>query len=129
MRRTSVQVVGLDHGGQPIPNASRIGNLVWSGGVAGIDPATGTIPADVAGEAAQMLSNVESIIVEAGGSVADIIKLSVYTPDRAGIVQALNESWLKMFPDPSSRPARHISSQPLPPQLRLQCEFVAVLDN
>jgi 2-iminobutanoate/2-iminopropanoate deaminase len=127
MRRRSVHIAGLAHGGQPIPNACRIGELVWSGGIAGINPSSGTIPADVSGEVDQMFSNVDSIMVEAGGSTDDIIKVSIYTPDRAVILKSLNRSWITMFPDPSSRPARHISIQPLVSELKLQCEFVAVL--
>jgi 2-iminobutanoate/2-iminopropanoate deaminase len=103
MRRRSVHVPGLGHGGQPIPNACRIGELLWSGGIAGIDPSTGKIPADVSGEVSHMFANVESIMIEAGGSTDDIIKVSIYTPDRAVILE------------------------PLANQLKLQCEIVAVL--
>ncbi len=36
-KRRSIEVEGLSHGGTPIPAASRIGNMIASGGIAGVD--------------------------------------------------------------------------------------------
>jgi len=45
-RRKSVNIPGFRHI-NPIPNASRIGNLLVSGVIVGIDPTTGKVPADL----------------------------------------------------------------------------------
>jgi len=41
----------------------------------------------------------------------------------------VNEEWLRMFPDPESRPARHVRSLPLDSPSLVQCEFVAVIED
>ena len=42
-KRRSIVIEGFAHGAQPIPAASRVGNIVMTGGVHGIDPATGKL--------------------------------------------------------------------------------------
>ena len=42
--RRRIEVEGFGHGGQPIPAASRVGNIVMTGGGCGLDPETGKIP-------------------------------------------------------------------------------------
>jgi hypothetical protein len=37
MSRRSIHIEGFDHGGQPIPAACRVGNIVMTGGVYGFD--------------------------------------------------------------------------------------------
>jgi hypothetical protein len=44
--RRSIEVEGLHHGGAPVPQASVVGNLLCSSGIAGLDPATGTVLPD-----------------------------------------------------------------------------------
>ena len=90
----------------PIPNACRIGNLVMSSVIIGTDPVSGEMPADMETQCRNMFVHVRGIAETAGGSTDDIIKMTVWLKnlnDRA----ALNEEWLRMFPDPASRPARH----------------------
>ena len=39
---------------------------------------------------------------------------------------ALNDEWVKMFPDPASRPARHTTALGSESNALVTCEFVAV---
>ena len=66
-------------------------------------------------------------IEAAGGTVDDIIKITFWVKDPAKQRAALNDEWVKMFPDPAARPARH--TQPLPGDSRalVQADFMAVL--
>jgi len=41
---------------------------------------------------------------------------------------ALNAEWVKMFPDPESRPARHSQTLPADSRALVQANFTAVLD-
>ena len=41
----------------------------------------------------------------------------------------LNREWLKAFPDPADRPARHTLRFDLPRGMLLQCEVIAVLPD
>lgn len=125
--RTSIYVDGLGHGGQPIPNACRLGDIVWSGGVNGVDRTTSRVPDDVADEVAHMFANVAAIAAEAGTHVDRIVRVTVFVRERGeALTAALNAEWVAMFPDPARRPARHVQVSDIHTALRVQCEFVAV---
>jgi 2-iminobutanoate/2-iminopropanoate deaminase len=128
-KRVSIHVDGLGHHGQPIPNAARIGNLLWSGGIHGIAPNAKALPEDEAAEAAQMLANLRAVVEAGGGTVDDVIRVSVTVRDRAAARDAINQAWVAMFPDEDSRPARHVVEHDLPQPLRMQCECIAVIDD
>lgn len=124
-KRKSVTVEGLAHR-YPVPNASRIGDLLVSGAIHGMSPETHELPEGLVAQCANVFANMRAVVEAAGGSTDDIIKVTVYLLDRDNR-DALNEEWTRMFPDPASRPARH--SQPLlinGPAL-IQCDFMAVL--
>jgi enamine deaminase RidA (YjgF/YER057c/UK114 family) len=124
-KRTSIHVSGFGHV-NPIPAACRVGNLVMSGGIAGIDPATGKVAPSLEAQCAFMFQHMKTIVEAAGGTTDDIVKLTVWMTDR-GQRAALNAEWLKMFPDEHARPARHTMQVPLDGGLLIQCDFTAVL--
>jgi 2-iminobutanoate/2-iminopropanoate deaminase len=126
MARTSVEVPGLHHGGMPIPQASRVGPLLVSSGVSGMDPATGQIPTAVDDQVATLFDNVARVLVAAGGDTRDIAKLTFFVRDR-GCRDAINKHWTAMFPDETARPARHTLTLDLPPSVEVQCEIVAFI--
>jgi 2-iminobutanoate/2-iminopropanoate deaminase len=126
-RRKSIQVAGFGHA-NPIPAACRIGNLLVSGGIHGIDPATGKVAEGLEDQLRLMFQHVRTIMAAGGGGTDDIIKFSVVMKDRARR-PALNVEWLKMFPDEHSRPARHTSEGNLGPGMLVQCDIMAVIDG
>jgi len=77
-RRRSIEVEGFGHGTTPIPAASRIGNLIASGGIAGIDTATGKMSGDLEAQVAAMFANLRRIVEAGGGSTDDIIKVTIW---------------------------------------------------
>jgi len=103
--RRSIETASFSHV-NPIPVASRIGNLLMSGVVTGRDPGSGSMPASVEEQCAHMFAAVRDIVEAAGGTTANILKMTVWLRD-AGNREALNREWVKMFPDAESRPARH----------------------
>lgn len=123
--RHSIHVAGLEHGKLPIPNASRIGPFIATGGIRGVDPKTRVMPDDVAGQTALMFANLRAIIEAAGASCDHILKLTIWIADPSAR-EAINVEWLKLFPDEHSRPARHILSYELPAGMLVQCEALAV---
>ncbi len=104
-KRTSIEVKGLEHV-NPIPNASRIGPFVVSGGIFGKDPETGKVPDGIDAQCQQMFVNVGKVLAAAGAKPDDIIKMSFWLKDMAHRPH-MNKHWVEMFPDDHSRPARH----------------------
>lgn len=124
-KRRSVNIEGFNHGALPIPAASRVGPLVMTGGVHGMDPVTGALPDDLRQQTRQMFDNLARIMTAAGGSTDDIARMTVFVkvPDARA---AVNEEWLRMFPDPASRPSRHTQvNETLPANMLVQCDATA----
>ena len=112
----------------PIPMGVRLGNLVFSSGVAGKYPADGTLPPDPARQAELMFQNVRTLLDQAGATLDDVAHVTVYVKDNA-YRQHLNREWLKAFPDEHDRPARHTLVWDLRGGMLIQCELVAVLED
>jgi predicted dehydrogenase len=45
-RPRSIEVEGVSHGAAPIPMGARVGNMIFSSGIMGKDPATDKLPED-----------------------------------------------------------------------------------
>jgi 2-iminobutanoate/2-iminopropanoate deaminase len=126
--RRSIEVPGLEHV-NPIPNASRIGPFLMSGGIFGKDPSTGKVPEGVEAQCEQMFANVRKVLEAGGAAPEDVIKLSVWLKDMANR-PVLNMYWLQLFPDAHSRPARHTFETPdLRAPLLVECEIMAVIPD
>ena len=103
--RKSVNYPGYSHQ-NPIPNASRIGNIVMSSIMNGTDPATRTVPADLAAQVANIFGHIKLCVEAAGGTPDDIVKVNFWMKQPSTGRASLNDEWVKMFPDEASRPAR-----------------------
>lgn len=126
--RRSVDVDGLSHAGLPIPSASRIGRILATGGIRGNDPVTGVLPDEVEEQAANMFANLQQIVEAGGGRATDILKLTIWVANPE-VRQVVNRPWSEVFPDPDSRPARHILVHDLPGGMLIQCEAIAILER
>ncbi len=126
-RRNVIKVSGLEHM-NPIPLATRMGSLLVTGPIPGKDPETRQTGADLEAQCALMFANILRIMEASGGSIDDIVKLSVWL--RGDDKTYLNKEWLSMFPDPESQPARHtFQNQDLPQNYLVQCEVMAVFED
>jgi enamine deaminase RidA (YjgF/YER057c/UK114 family) len=124
MPRSSIYVGDIAHQ-SPIPNASRIGNIIVSGLIRGADPATSKLAGTLEQQCALMFLHMRQTVEAGGGTVEDIIKVTVWMKELAR--QLVNDEWVKMFPDPASRPARQIMEVPMEPGVLIQCDFMAVI--
>lgn len=111
----------------PIPNASRVGNIVMSSVIGGANPGTRELPAALDQQVANVFANIRNDIEAAGGTPDDIVKVTFWVKDPAKQRAALNEEWVKMFPDPNARPARHTLALPAESRALVQADFTAVL--
>ncbi|MFR1799365.1 MAG: RidA family protein [Enterococcus casseliflavus] len=124
-KRQVIQINGSAHE-NPIPTAVKIGNMVYTSALMGTDPSSGQMPETVEEEVAQLFTYILEIMEKAGGSSENIAHLSVSVTDRS-YKEIVNKEWLKLFPDPDNRPARHTTVHSLKPGVRVQVEMVAVL--
>jgi Putative translation initiation inhibitor, yjgF family len=126
-RRESIYIDAFPHV-NPIPAACRIDNMLWSGVIYGRDPQTQQVPPDLDLQCALMFHHVRSIVEAAGGSLADVVKMTLWMEDKSQR-DVVNRHWEKAFPDPHSRPARHALDGQFPGAILIQCDFVAVLQR
>jgi 2-iminobutanoate/2-iminopropanoate deaminase len=125
-RRQSINFPGFSHQ-NPIPNASRVGNIVMSSVIGGSNPGTRELPATLEEQVRNLFAHVRNAVAAAGCSTDDIVKMTFWVKDPATQREALNAEWVKMFPDPEARPARHTQQLPADSRALVQCDFVAVL--
>jgi 2-iminobutanoate/2-iminopropanoate deaminase len=124
MARCSIFVGDIAHQ-SPIPNACRIGNIIVSGLIRGFDPATGKLAATLEQQCGFMFVHLRQTVEAGGATVEDIAKVSFWMEKLERPV--VNEPWVKMFPDPASRPARQILEVPMEAGVLIQCDFLAVI--
>ena len=99
-----------------------LGSMVFTSGQIPVCPQTGEIPADVQDQARLSLENVKAIVVAAGLSVGDIIKMTVFITD-------LNDEVYKQFFDEhqATYPTRScVQVARLPKDVKLEIEAIAV---
>lgn len=125
MPRQILEIPGVPHHQNPIPQGVRIGNMVFSSAISGYDPDTGELPADPAAQIRNVFRNCRAMVEQAGGTVNDIAKMSVAMRDLS-LRKFVNEEWLAMFPT-DDRPARHTVELPINERFHIQIELIAVL--
>lgn len=123
MAGRSLQLPQVGHKA-PIPLGARVGPLICSSGIAGKDPADGSLPADGGLQVAHAFTNLQALLAAGGGGLQHVVKLAITLADE-GLREAVNRQWLACFPDADDRPARHIVVQPLGHGMALQLEVTA----
>ena len=66
-KRQSIEIPGFGHS-NPIPGASRIGNLMMSSVIGGRNPDGSGMPSDLQGQIANVFAHIRSAMAAAGGS-------------------------------------------------------------
>lgn len=126
-RRRVIDVPGVRHGDLPIPMGIRIGAMVYSSGIHGMDPETQQIPEDPARQVALVFSHMRTIVERAGGTVDDIALVIFNLADDA-YRPLVNAEWLAMFPRDGDRPARNTHVTPLGMGMVIHVLMTAVLE-
>jgi 2-iminobutanoate/2-iminopropanoate deaminase len=111
----------------PYSQAIVAGGLVFCSGMAGIDPATGTIPDGIEAQTEQALVNLAAVLDAAGASMADVAKTTIFYTDVEDFSR-LNDVYARHMPDPA--PARSAPAHvQLPRGLLVSIEAIAVLPS
>lgn len=109
----------------PYSQAIQAGNTIYVSGQLPIDPATGAFAgADIAAQTRQSLTNIRSILAEAGYSMTDVVKTTVLLADIADFA-AMNAVYAEFFTAPfPARAAFQVAA--LPKNALVEIECVAV---
>ncbi len=108
----------------PYSQAIEVNGFVYASGQLPIDPATGAFPeGGVQEQTRQSLLNVKSILEEAGLTLANVVKTTVYLADM-GDFAAMNEIYSQFFSQPF--PARSaVAVKALPKGALVEVEVIA----
>lgn len=108
----------------PYSQAIEVNGFVYTSGQLPIDPATGAFPeGGVQEQTRQSLLNVKAILEEAGLTLANVVKTTVYLADM-GDFAAMNEIYSQFFSQPF--PARSaIAVKALPKGALVEVEVIA----
>ena len=111
----------------PYSQAIRIGNLLFISGQIPIDPATGVfVEGGIKEQTRQSLSNVQAILQEAGLSMANVIKTTVFMADMNDFAD-MNAVYAEFFAEPY--PARSaVAVKSLPKGALVEIEVVATIE-
>jgi 2-iminobutanoate/2-iminopropanoate deaminase len=125
-RRQSIYIDDFDHGAAPIPVASRVDNVLYTGAISGYDRLLKSHVEGLEAQAALTFRHLRKVLTAGGAGPEDVVRMTFYVKVPAAR-EAINAEWVQMFPDPQSRPARHIVNYETPGNSLLQCDAVAVL--
>ena len=110
----------------PYSQAIQVGNLVYTSGQIPINPTTGTfVEGGIKEQTRQSLSNVRAILEEAGLSMANVVKTTVFLVDMADFAE-MNAVYAEFFAEPyPSRSA--VAAKSLPKGALVEIEVVATI--
>lgn len=111
----------------PYSQAIRAGDTVYLSGQIGLDPATGDLRDGTAAQARQVFANLRAVAAAAGGTLNDIVKVTLLLADMADFKQ-VNEIMASFFTEPYPARATYQVAA-LPKGARVEVEAVLVLDR
>ena len=111
----------------PYSQAIQVGNLVYTSGQIPIDPATGAFAeGGIKEQTRQSLTNVKAILEEAGLSMSDVVKTTVFMADMGDFAD-MNAVYAEFFSEPY--PARSaVAVKTLPKDALVEIEVVAEVE-
>lgn len=108
----------------PYSQAIDLGSFVYVSGQIPVNPATGTVPEGIKAQTAQSLDNVCAILKEAGLTLDNVVKTTVFLADMS-LFADMNEVYGSRFNAPY--PARSaVAVKELPKQVLVEIEVIAV---
>lgn len=109
----------------PYSQAIEVGNMLFASGQLGLDPETGDFaPGGVKAQAEQSFRNIQAILAEAGYTMENVVKTTVYLADMADFA-TVNEVYAAQFS--GDFPARSaVAVKTLPKNGLVEIEVIAV---
>ena len=123
-QKTPLFPKGHDSSTGPYSPGLRVDDLVFVSGQGPLDLQTGEVVGETIAEQVEAtLRNVESILVEAGCSLADCVKVTVHLSDIANYPR-FNEAYAEFFSDPY--PARTLVQSVLWQHILVEIDVIAI---
>lgn len=108
----------------PYSQAVQVGDLIYTAGQAGIDPASGKVAGDsFAAQARQAFTNLRALLEDAGSGMDQVIKVTCFITE-AEAFGTLNELFVEFFP--TAPPVRSTPVVALPRGLKFSIDVIAV---
>ncbi|MBQ3605797.1 MAG: RidA family protein [Muribaculaceae bacterium] len=108
----------------PYSQAIDTGSFVFISGQIPVNPATGEIPKGIEAQAAQSMANIKAILAEAGLTMDNVVKTTVFLADMS-LFADMNKVYAENFTAPF--PARSaVAVKELPKQVLVEIEVIAV---
>jgi len=107
----------------PYSQAIAVGDLLFISGQIPVNPETGDIPEGITAQTEQSISNIKAILDEAGMTIDNVVKTTVFLADMSLFVP-MNEVYANNFTSPF--PARSaVAVKELPKQVLVEIETIA----
>lgn len=107
----------------PYSQAISTGDMLFISGQIPVNPADGSIPEGIKAQTAQSIANIKAILAEAGLSIDNVVKTTVFLSDMSLFVP-MNEVYAENFTAPF--PARSaVAVTELPKQVLVEIETIA----
>jgi 2-iminobutanoate/2-iminopropanoate deaminase len=111
----------------PLVPATRVGNLVFCSGALGVDQNFKLVEGGIAAQTRQAIANLEAALAEAGATLADVAKTTVWLTDLDNFAE-FNAAYHEAFGD--SLPARSTVTSALAlPGALVEIEAIAAAGN
>lgn len=106
----------------PYSQAVRVGDTVYLSGQIPLDPATGElVSGDIGAETRQVLDNLQAVAAAAGGSLDQVVKVTVFLTDMAHY-STVNELMSQYFREPyPARAAIAVAALPRAARIEMEC--------
>jgi 2-iminobutanoate/2-iminopropanoate deaminase len=122
--RTQVETNGAPGAIGPYSQAIRAGQLVFTAGQVGADPASGALADGVAAQADRALRNLAAVLDAGGSSLDRVVKTTIFLVDVADFA-TVNEVYASHFSTPY--PARStVTVKALPKDALVEIEAIAI---
>ena len=127
MSRDAIQTSRAPAAIGPYSQAIRAGDTVYLSGQIGLDPATGNLRDGIEAQARQVFDNVKAVSEAAGGSLDNVVKLSLLLADLADFAK-VNDIMATYFTAPYPARATYQVAG-LPKGARVEVDAVLVLKS
>ncbi|MEW9123754.1 MAG: RidA family protein [Thermotaleaceae bacterium] len=110
----------------PYAQAVKLENLIFTSGQLPVNPLTGELlTTDIKAETKQCLENIKAILEEAGTSLENAVKLTIFIKDMNQFAE-INEVYATYFPE--DKPARScVEVARLPKDANIEIEAIAII--